>query len=70
MRQRLRMRAHPPDLRQLGARQRREMVHHLQLGLGHDRQILLEQQVVVAVDAAADRVLDRQQAMRRPSLGH
>src|SRR5688572_27173978 len=43
-------------------------MHDLQLGFGHDRQVVLEQQIVVAMDAAADRVLDGQQAMRRPSL--
>ena len=61
LRERLRVRADAADLRQLGPRQGDQLVHHLELGLRDDRQIVLEQQVVVAMDAAAGRVLDRQQ---------
>ena len=41
------------------------MMHHRELDLGDDRQLVLQQQVVVAMDAAANRVLDRQHAVRR-----
>jgi hypothetical protein len=36
---------------------------HRHLDLPDDRQVMLEQQIEVAVDAAADRVLDRQHAV-------
>ena len=47
------------------AREREQVVHDGQLDLADDRQRALEQQVVVAVNAAADRVLDRQDAAGR-----
>ena len=40
-----------------------------ELHLRHDRQLVLDEQVVVAVDAAADRVLERQAAVRRLARG-
>ena len=43
-------------------------MHDRHLHLADDRQLVLDQQVVVAVDAAADRVLDRQHAIVRRSL--
>jgi hypothetical protein len=70
LRQRLRVREHALDLAQLDAGQCQQVVHDRQLGLGDDRQIVLEHQIVVAMDAAADRVLDRQQSVRRVSGGH
>ena len=63
LRQPLRMRVHLLDVRELRPRKREQVVRHLQQHLGHDRQLVLEQQVVVAVDAAANRVLDRQNAV-------
>ena len=50
--------------------QRQQVVRDGQLDLADDRQVVLEQQVVVAVDAAADRVLDRQDAVRGPARRH
>ena len=65
LRQPLRVRVDAPQAVERGARQRQQMVDHRQLDLADDRQVVLEQQVVVAVDAAADRVLDRQDAVGR-----
>ena len=58
------MRVHLSHVRHCRARKCQEVVRHLQQHLGHDRQLVLQQQIVVAVDAAADRVLDRQDAVR------
>ena len=49
-----------------GAWQRQQMMHDRHLDLADDRQLVLEQQIEVAVDAAADRVLDRQHAVGDP----
>ena len=57
------MRRSPVERR---AGQRQQVMDDRQLDLADDRQLVLEQQVVVAVDAAADRVLDRQHAVSRP----
>ena len=59
LRQRLRMRVDPPQAVERRAGQRQQVVHDRQLHLADDRQLVRQQQVVVAVDAAADRVLDR-----------
>ena len=49
-------------------RQREQVVHDRQFGLRDDREVVLEEQVVVDVNAAADRVLDGQQPCdTRPS---
>jgi hypothetical protein len=40
-----------------------------QLHLADDGEVVLQEQVEVAVDAAADRVLDRQDAVRRLAAG-
>ena len=45
------------------ARQRQQVVDDRQLGLPHDRQVVFQQEVEVAMDAAAHRVLDRQDAV-------
>ena len=61
------------DAAQAGERragQGEQVVHHRQFDLGDERQIVREQQVVVAVDAAADRVLERQDAVRHAARGH
>src|SRR6185295_5045580 len=50
--------------------QREQAVVHAQLDLADDRQVVLEQQIVVAVDAAADGVLHRQDAVRRAGVAH
>ena len=63
LRQRLRVRINPAHPLHRAVRQREEMVHDRQLHLAHDRQVMLEEQVEVAVDAAADRVLNRQHAV-------
>ena len=63
LRQRLRMRidaAHPLHRH---AGQRQQVVDDRQLDLADDRQVVLEEQIEVAVDAAPDRVLDRQHAV-------
>jgi hypothetical protein len=58
------VREHATDPGERRPRQRQEIVHDRQFHLADDRQVVLEQQVVVAVDAAADRVLDGQDAVR------
>ena len=65
LRQRLRVRIDPAHPLHRAARQREKVVLDPQLHLAHDRQMMLEEQVEVAVDAAADRILDRQHAVRR-----
>ena len=66
LRQPLRVRVDAPQPVERRAGQRQQLVHDRQLDLADDRQLVLEEQVVVAVDAAADRVLDRQHAVGRP----
>jgi hypothetical protein len=46
-----------------------QAVIHAQLHLADDRQIVVHEQVVVAVDAAADGVLHRQDAVRGAPAG-
>ena len=58
------MRVHLLDVLHRGARKRQEVVRDLQEHFGHHRQLVLEQQVVVAVNAAADRILDGQDPVR------
>jgi hypothetical protein len=41
-----------------------------QLGFSDDGEVVLEEQVVVDMDAAADRILDRKKPMRRPAFRH
>ena len=60
--QRLRMREDPPHFAELDARKREQVVHHRHLDLADDRQLPFDQQVVVAMNRAADRVLDRDDA--------
>ena len=43
--------------------QREQVVHDRYLDLTHDRQVMLHQQVEVPVNAAADRVLNRQHSV-------
>ena len=49
-------------------RQRLQAVDDVELHLAGDHELVLEQQVVVAMDGAADRVLERDDAMRRALL--
>jgi hypothetical protein len=67
LRQPLRVRVDAAQAVQGRAREREQMVDDRELDLTDDRQRALEQQVVVAMDAAADRVLDWQDAVRRPA---
>ena len=62
LRQRLRMRQDPPDFLEPHARQREQLVHDRHLDFADDRELALDEQVVVAVNRAADRVLDRDDA--------
>ena len=62
LRQRLRMRVDDADVRERDARQRQETVIHLELHFPDDRQLVLDQQVVIAVDAPADGILHRHNA--------
>lgn len=62
LRERLRVADDRLDVALLHARQRQQRVLHAQVVLAHDVQPELEQQVVVGVDAAAQRVLDGQHA--------
>ena len=43
-------------------------MHDHQLDLADDPQVVLQQQVVVAMDGAADRILDRQNPVGRRAL--
>ena len=63
LREPLRMRIDAAQIAEGDARQRQQMVHDRQLHLADDREMMLDEQVVVAVDAAANRVLDRQDAV-------
>ena len=57
------MRVDPAEAGQRRAWQGQQVMDDRQLDLADDRQVVLEQQVVVPVDAAANRVLDRQHAV-------
>ena len=49
--------------------QRQQVVDDRELDLANDRQVVLHEQIEIAVDAPADRVLDRQDAVAgRPAL--
>ena len=61
------MRVDDADVLEGDAGIREEAVLDLQLHLADDRQLVLDEEVVVAVDAAADRVLHRENAVRRAS---
>ena len=65
LRQRLGMRQYPPHILQRSAGQRHQVVRDRQRHLADNGQIVFEEQVVVAVNTAADRVLDRQDAVCR-----
>ena len=67
LRERLRMRQHPPHVLEPHARQRQQVVDDRHLHFADDRQFALDEQVVVAVNRSADRVLDRHDAeVHRP----
>ena len=68
--QRLRVRIDPLDAFDGRARKRQQMVPDRQLDFADDRQVVLDEQVVIAMNAAANRVLDRQDPVRRPSRRH
>jgi hypothetical protein len=57
------MRIHPAQTVERRARQRQQVMHDRQLDFGDDGQVVREQQVVVTMDAAADRVFDRYDAV-------
>ena len=59
------MRIHPSQAFQRRARHGQQVVDDGQLHLGHNREVVREQQVVIAVDAAANRVLDGHDPVRR-----
>ena len=50
-------------------RQGEQVMAYGEFHLAHDREVVLHQQVVIAVDAAADGVLDRQDPVRGPPAG-
>jgi len=52
------------------ARQRKQMMDDRQLDFGHDGKLVLQEQVVIAMNAAADRILDRHDPVgRRTGVG-
>ena len=57
------MRVNPLDVIERASGQCQEMVHNRYFELPDNRDLVLEQQVEVAMDAAADRVFDRQHAV-------
>jgi hypothetical protein len=59
----LRVRVHPLDLLQAHAGVRDQAVRHAQVVLRDDVQVVLEQQVIVPVDAPRQRVLHRHHAI-------
>ena len=68
LRERLRMRVDDLDVGDARAGQRLQAMHDVELDLAGDPELVIEQQIVVAVDGAADRVLERHDAVRRPFL--
>jgi hypothetical protein len=64
------MRVHDLDVGQRGPGQREQAMVHAQLDLADDRQLVLQQEIVVAVDAAADGVLHGQDAVGRAAAVH
>ena len=61
---RLRMRQDPPHVLEPDARQRQQVVDHRHLHFADDGQVGFDEEVVVAVNRPADRVLDRHDAER------
>ena len=51
-----------------GAGERLQAMHDVELHLAGDRQLVIDQQIVVAMDGAADGVLERYDAMCRALL--
>jgi hypothetical protein len=70
LRQRLRMRVHVLHVGELVPGSACRQCTTSSSIFAGDRQVVLDQQVVVAVDGAADRVLERQHAVRDALLGH
>ena len=59
------MRVDDLDVADLRARQRLQAVDDVELHLAGDGEVVIEEQIVVAMDRAADRVLERDHAVRR-----
>src|SRR6266545_2090376 len=70
LRQRLRMRVHDTHVVDAHTRKREQAVVDLELHLTDDWQLVLDQQVVIPVDGAADGVLHRQDAPRDGAIRH
>ena len=68
LRERLRMRVDSLDRRHRGPGKRQKVVHDRYFDLTHDRQVVLDEEIVVTVNAPADRVLDRQDPVRGRSV--
>ncbi|MCO5596704.1 hypothetical protein L7F22_050772 [Adiantum nelumboides] len=54
------MRDDPPDVGLPDARQRQQAMMYRELNLSHDVQVMTQQQIVVAMNAASQRIFDRQ----------
>ena len=68
LRERLRMGVDDLDVRERRAGERLQAMDDVELDFAGDPELVIEQQVVVAVNRAADGVLERNDAMRRPLL--
>ena len=67
MGKRLRVRQHAPHVLEAHPWQRQQVVDDRDLYLADDRQLPLDEQIVIAVNGSADRVLDRDDAeVHRP----
>jgi hypothetical protein len=62
------MRVDDFHVRDVRARQRLQTVDDVELHLAGDHELVLEQQIVVAMNGAADGVLERDHAVRGPFL--
>ena len=63
LRESLRVRVDAAQAGQRRAGHRKQLVHNRQFDFADNRELMLEQQVVVAMDAAADRIFDRKDAV-------
>jgi hypothetical protein len=70
LRQRLRMRVHDRDIGDLRAGQRLQAMDDIELHFAGDHELVIEEQVVVAMNGAANRVLERHHAVRGALLHH
>ena len=67
---RLRVRVHDRQILEARSGSDQQTVVHGELHFPDDRQLVLDEQVVVPMDASPDRVLHRQDPSGRASLGH